>query len=503
MSELRFDWYPVLHAEKLKEFAQQVTNSVNARYTTSRGADKAKRESDVFQATHHLLSALYSAYTAFTVSNCVSFPKGKDYYNSKKINSVPYPYRYTVKKVYPVLCSLNWVAEIGKSHDGKHTRIEATGDLKELFDELGHRWYKQVPIPKSELLVLRDVERDSKGTPIRSGQSKDTKKFDMPVPASTMADQQREKLFEINTLLLDHCFDLDLSDSNLGELRSQISANPAEQTGLNLHRVQLTRIFSRGCMKKGGRFHRGWWQSIPAVHRPHIRIDEKSTIEVDFSGIALRIIFAQLGVDFPASKDPYDLGLPNWEGKDDKRRKPIKKALNALINDEDGIYKLPEEYKSELGLSDRKFRQRVKDTHPELHKELSTDIGLKAQYVDSQIAEAIMLDFLRDGTGILPIHDSFIVPAGSVFALEEIMKKHFRDLTGVEVSVETDVVKSDEHFGQTSNDMKEASENPESNCVNGSDIKLDQLLDTSWQDTFIGRFRKSWLEQQTHKDTRT
>ena len=51
----------------------------------------------------------------------------------------------------------------------------------------------------------------------------------------------------------------------------------------------------------------------------------KKTIEVDYSGIAISIIYALKKTRLDPNKDVYDIGLPNWQGKNDKRRPMIKK----------------------------------------------------------------------------------------------------------------------------------------------------------------------------------
>ena len=106
------------------------------------------------------------------------------------------------------------------------------------------------------------------------------------------------------------------------------SSEEEEKVGrLDFSRVQLRRIFSRGSLEKGGRFYGGWWQSIPSLYRPHIRINGKKTTEMDFSSMALRIVYAMEGMDVSKDEDLYDIGLPNWEVQRDPRRKPIKKII--------------------------------------------------------------------------------------------------------------------------------------------------------------------------------
>jgi hypothetical protein len=202
-------------------------------------------------------------------------------------------------------------------------------------------------------------------------------------------------------------------------------------------------------MELGGRFYRGWWQGLPSIHRPHIRIDGKKTVEVDYSGMSLRIIYALAEQDMDTEADPYDIGLDNWQGPKDHRRKKIKQIVNALINDEDGVYVIPKKDLKLLKVTEDDFRLLLAQKHPLIENELSSGIGLKTQYIDSQIAEAVMLELLEQDVVVLRVHDSFIVPAGCQSALEASMKYHFNLLTGSTAIVEAEVIKTDDHYGMT------------------------------------------------------
>ena len=208
-------------------------------------------------------------------------------------------------------------------------------------------------------------------------------------------------------------------------------------------------------MKLGGRFYRGWWQSIPGKHRPHIRIDGKKTIEVDYSGMALRIIYALNNIPFKTEDDPYDIGLKQWTGTSDPRRKPLKKTVNALINDQDGVYRISKSELKLFGETEDSFMDKLLTKHPVLKDRLGSSIGLEAQYIDIQIAEAVMIELLKEDIVVLPVHDSFIVPVGYQSALESSMNYHFNQLTGSRSIVEAELVKTDEHFGMSSDELLE------------------------------------------------
>lgn len=191
---------------------------------------------------------------------------------------------------------------------------------------------------------------------------------------------------------MSHCYHMDLSDKNIKELKTKSNEERKESSGvILLSGIQLSRIFSRGSVELGGRFYRGWWQSIPSKHRPHIRIDGYKTDEIDFSGIGIRILYSEVGAKYKGA-DPYDIGLDNWKGSKDNRRKAVKKAMNALINDIDGKYSFGKEEIQLLKMNTKQFKEKVQNTHKPIAEFFQTEKGLKSQYIDSQIAEHVMLN---------------------------------------------------------------------------------------------------------------
>ena len=229
-------------------------------------------------------------------------------------------------------------------------------------------------------------------------------------------------------------------------------------------------------MTLGGRFYRGWWQSIPGKHRPHIRIDGKKTIEVDYSGMSLSIIYALNNVPFQAEDDPYDIGLKEWTGKSDIRRKPLKRIVNALINDQDGVYRISKSELRLFGETEDSFMDKLLTKHPVLKDRLGSSIGLETQFIDSQIAEAVMIELLKEDIVVLPIHDSFIVPAGYQQYLETAMSHFFKLRLGADIKVEAEVVKINDHFGWDNDDVVQAhKDDPNVRIVNAASVRNKAL----------------------------
>ena len=488
MSEPRFDWLPLLTSPRLQELAEELVEDVQKTFPrkSAQGASPAKRVAAYRQSSNQLISSLYAAWAA---GDRVSFPVRPAAYHKSKFGKVRLSHQYT-HEVYECLQARKWIAVTLGEED--YTRLSASGRLKAAFEDIGIRWMPQEPQRRDDLVVLRDISRDINGKPKRFGKHRQKKKYDCEVPETPEVNLWRNNLEYINSQLVKHCISLDLSNSNLDALKEELATkanNQEHYKRLYLHRVQLTRIFSRGSMSKGGRFYRGWWQSIPETHRPQIRIDGKKVIEIDYSGIALRIISVLCGCPLPPEVDPYDIGLPEWQGKNDPRRKPLKKIINALINDEDGDYKLFGTKKS-LGVTPKALLQLFQKAHPSVFQRLADGVGLEAQFIDSQIAEAVMMKMLLDGIVCLPIHDSFLVPSGYTQVLSSVMKETFRDITGAEVSVDTDIVKTDQQFGWDKGDvLDQQSSDPEVGIVRGTET-WDNLREE--RNRLTTKFLQSW-----------
>ena len=471
MTDLRFDWLPSLSSPQIEERLDVLVSEALKDYQSGSGVEpKATYEDSYRVIGRHLLSALYCAHHA---GEGVSLPRRPAAYGVNNLGGIQYPARAALK-LRETLISLGWLSISEKGSKGKYTIATASGDLAHAFDEWGLRWMLPELLPETACVELRDVKRDTEGKPIRSGRKKKTTKVDLEVPESSLVAQHRSNLTYINDNLRQHCISLDLSNEHLLQLQKEMAENTDGGTqdtyrSLYLQRVQLTRIFSRGSMELGGRFYRGWWQALPGKHRPHIRIDGKKTVEVDYSGMSLRIIYALAGHDMDPEVDPYDIGLDDWRGPEDDRRKKIKKIINALINDEDSVYVIPKKDLKLLKVTEEEFLSLLFNRHPLIKDELQSGIGLKTQYIDSQIAEAVMLELLKEDVVVLPVHDSFIVPAGYQLALEASMKHHFNRLTGSTTSVDAEIVKLDDHFGMPKDEVLNLADDESLGFISGDE----------------------------------
>ena len=328
MINKRFDWFRVLQNKDLTSLDNKLFEQVMSTYPDgSQGVNIDGREARVRRISSVVVSALYSTYYARSQQKLwVSYPQSPRSYslNDSSGDKIKHSHK-TALKVYESLHALGWIITAQAAIRKNYTLVFPSSNLSKEFDKIGFVWMPQELIPEDSLVELKDVKRNEKtGKAIRTKGK--TTKFKVPVPSTENVIQCRSRLYKINQQIVKHCISMDLTDANLDALEVELAAKNEDLTKsfIDFTSVQLTRIFARGSMEKGGRFYRGWWQGIPERHRPHIRIDGNKVTEVDFSGVAPRIIYGQAGVSIPIDFDPYNVGLDAWEGKKDHRRPLVK-----------------------------------------------------------------------------------------------------------------------------------------------------------------------------------
>jgi hypothetical protein len=277
---------------------------------------------------------------------------------------------------------------------------------------------------------------------------KDAKKKVTPYKNTAATKAMRGRLARINAVLLEHWADLEITDNEFDALQSKFATAQTkpgfvedERLPIDFTQRTLYRVFNNRSFDQGGRFYGGWWQSVPSRLRRFITINDKRTVELDFSTLHPRMIYAHAGVTCP--DDPYDVGLaPDL-------RPLVKHALNALINAQSSKISVPGSYDPNVvGMSWKAFLLQVKKAHEPIKHLFGTGIGLALQRKDSDVAEAVMLNFAQHHIPCLPIHDSFIMHHGYEDELNEVMDKTFFGITGSHTGIKVEKMKLEDHQAQ-------------------------------------------------------
>jgi hypothetical protein len=188
----------------------------------------------------------------------------------------------------------------------------------------------------------------------------------------------------------------------------------------------LVRIFNRN-FRRGGRFYAqsGGWQSMKKEARKQITIAGESVVEIDYKTLHPAILYAK--AEAPLPKDCY--AIDGWP------RPLVKLALLVLINaknwasaraviaNDDTMAAHAVPGSQEAIAAAAKLIADVKRVHRPIVWAFHADKGAELMHIDSDLAETVMHLMLRQGVVVLPVHDSFLVPASKAELLEEAMLK--------------------------------------------------------------------------------
>ncbi|WP_028316588.1 hypothetical protein [Desulfatibacillum aliphaticivorans] len=198
--------------------------------------------------------------------------------------------------------------------------------------------------------------------------------------------------------------------------------------------VRMFRSFNVD-FQHGGRFYGAVHENLKKDIRKTIQIDSQDTVELDYSGLHLRMLYHLKGMDY--KQDPYD--IPDID------RTLVKKAAMMLINakgegsakkavlqylltkedDEGNEYRVkdPEGVNSKLA---DKVIACLKQKHPLIANDFFTGIGLELQFRDSEIMKGILEESMQKNMPCLPIHDSVICKQSHQEEVRRIMIEQYR-----------------------------------------------------------------------------
>jgi hypothetical protein len=379
------------------------------------------------------IEGLFQASRCHTPDAAVAISRSPKNYKKNSNNKISQHSFRDVVACFDALNDLGWI----NFHDGfvdlgdtsYPTVLWAAGELQEIFKPHQNYWQKLTTV--FDPVVVR--KKNSSGY-----------QEDVETPEGDVTERIRSNLTLINDFISNQAICLNCPNWQLKQVALRVSkTNPLQiggprrhKTPLNFSQVILRRIFSQGRLDRGGRFYGGWWESIPKKFRRYITINGQPTVEVDFQEFHPRMLYVLHKLVPP--QELYDLGLrfPKFPDYDPntkpykQQRDIIKKFMNALINDEQGKHRLSDANSKFLGLSDQELRSIVYKRHPVFKLAEKTDTGLHLQFLDSEIAEKVMLELMPQGIVALPVHDSFLVRQDFLPNLAAAMLKAFEDVMG-------------------------------------------------------------------------
>lgn len=302
---------------------------------------------------------------------------------------------------------------------GRMTRICPTAKFKEYFDPCDEIEYTPL-----ELVNLRDRNKNN-----------------LPYKDTPQTTKLRENLRDINTV-------------NRKAIVQLKTSRGFTRLSTDLHAV-FTEDF-----QQNGRLYtsRSGYQSLSEEERKDIMINHKETVELDFSGMAIKLLYAT-AKNQQYEADPYEKCLqalqthPRANGALQTKTKQLriiaKKCLLAMLNADSSVSAVSagnnglrkeknrhlKEALDECKLVGENISRRItikmlhrllKLSHKDIAEYFYTEIGLKLMHLDSKIALDVLRHFTDQGIPCLAIHDSFIVQKEYEAELRTVMDNAYR-----------------------------------------------------------------------------
>jgi len=276
---------------------------------------------------------------------------------------------------------------------------------------------------------------------------KDEDKNIIDYPETDHTKTMRQDLKAFNDLLQNTHIDIGNRYYNYIERKKGGKQKRASRIPITQHNKFVYRVFNNSSWLEGGRFYGGWWQQISEEDRRHIVLNGIRTIEVDYSGIHIMLLYCRKNINYTGT-DPYTIDLPEIPDAG-ARRWLIKQVLLTAVNAKDVrttcaavrrtvTTSLPDYYKlPDIKLTDKfltSIIDKLRDFHPDIAEFFCTGAGIELQNEDSQIASIIMNRFTKAGSPVLPVHDSFICYEEDAPELREAMREAFQDVVQVAVA---------------------------------------------------------------------
>jgi hypothetical protein len=283
---------------------------------------------------------------------------------------------------------------------GQQSILKAGPKLLSRIERFGITRADIGPAPEEEVLVLRAPKRHS----------------------NTIAEYQEYEDDEATLTLRQQMTDINAWLSTADITCNLPQVDPA-------HR-RLRRIFNNSDFAQGGRLYGGFWQAMSSDDRQeHILIEDDWCVELDYGQMSLAILYGLTGTK-PPEGDLYDLSA---EGIPTDYRKGVKKVIQALINSSKVPTKMPKGVRklipSRYNIKD--ILEAVARKHPAIYPQMTSGIGMQLFRKESDILVEVLEALRSEGIIALPVHDAVIVMEEYKQTTITIMKKVFKDHTGI------------------------------------------------------------------------
>jgi len=213
-----------------------------------------------------------------------------------------------------------------------------------------------------------------------------------------------------------------------------LSGTTRDKLNIPLEKTYLHRVFNDSSFNKGGRFYGTAEITLPKKLRKYLTINDKSTVEMDYSCLHLHMMYHLKGIHF--GDNPYLSEI--------KRLRELYKAITMTVINTNirtsAIKAILKQHKDgELDLSwlndvtynkIEKYFKKWEKVHYKLKDQFYTNKGIDLMNLDSIIMSKILKHFSDKGIVACGIHDSVIIQKQFKKELLQIMVEVYEEVLG-------------------------------------------------------------------------
>lgn len=324
---------------------------------------------------------------------------------------------------------------------GYLSKMRATGKLASLWGRHGFTPDMIHKFRQEEVIVLKDhpIEKTIKDR--CTGKDKKVKvKNTIGYTDTKETGRMREVVLAYNSQMDNTHIDCDaecISKPDRTELIKILTEYKKDPViSVDLSNKNVYRVFNNKNFEQGGRYYGAWWIGCPRILRKYVTINGDPTVELDYSGIHIQLLYAMKGINYAKRKeDAYTLndGIPDRA----LNKLILLTALNA-VNEKAARDSVYDQLRKEGKLNFYKFNRKkdpiskkialLKAKHPDIADCIATGEGVKLQYLDSCIIEKLITYGIRSSIPILTIHDSVICQAKYADLIKDKMWQYYADM---------------------------------------------------------------------------
>lgn len=176
------------------------------------------------------------------------------------------------------------------------------------------------------------------------------------------------------------------------------------------------RVFYRS-LDLGGRVHGGFWQRMPKSWRKALFINDLPTIEDDYSGLHIALLYGLEGE--AVEGDPYTLDIATPYQRDELRRVVKGLALMSINARSEasafqafrGEEKIGSPFKRLKDTELRLILDAFKGKHPAIARYMCSDQGVSLMAIDGRMTMRVIKQFTTEQVPVLSLFDSYVIDA--------------------------------------------------------------------------------------------